>query len=124
MFKKNPSPQVAIKTVDFYKGVTIVRLAGSVTLDNLETAQAEFRSKTADRPVKNILFDMKDVSGSDSSGLAALVDLLKYMKGHGTGGRIGLINIPDKITALLAISKTEPLFTEYPSEEFAITSLQ
>ena len=124
MFKKDPSPQEAIKTVDFYKGVTIVRLAGSVTLDNLKPAQEEFRSKLADRPVKNILFDMNGVSDADSSGLAALVDLLKYMKLHRTGDKIGLINVPDKVKALLTISKTEPLFTEYLSEESAITGLK
>ena len=124
MFKKNTGPREIIKTIDSYKGVTIVRLAGSVTFDNLSSAQAEFRSKMADRPVKNILFDMKEVSDTDSSGLAALVDLLKYMKLHRTGDKIGLINVPDKIKALLAISKTEPLFKEYSSEETAISGLQ
>ncbi len=124
MFKKSVGLRETIKTIDSYKGVTIVRLAGSVTFDNLSSTQLEFRSKMAGRPVKNILFDIKDVSGTDSSGLAALIDLLKYMKKHQTGGKIGLINVPDRIRALFTISKTEPLFMEYPSEETAITGLQ
>ena len=113
-----------IKSLEFYKGVTIVRITGSVTLANLAEAQAEYKAKLKDKPVKNILFDLKEVGDVDTSGLAALVDLLKYMKSHQVGDKIGLINMSVKMKGLLVISKTVPLFEEYPSEEDAIKGLE
>ena len=112
-----------IKPIEFYKGVTIVRFTGSVTFDNLPETQLEFSSRLKDKPVKNILFDLKDVPETDSTGIAALINLLKQMKAHQAGEKIALINVPQGIRDLFSISKTTPLFTEYPSEEEAIKSL-
>ena len=112
-----------ITSIDSYKGVTIVRFAGSITFANLASAQAEWRAKTKGRAIKNILFDLKEVSATDTSGLAALIDLLKHMKSRQAGDKIGLINLSREIKDLLEISKIAPLFTEYSSEEEAITDL-
>lgn len=113
-----------IKSLEFYKGVTIVRITGSVTLDNLAEAHAEYKAKLKDKPVKNILFDLKEVSDVDTSSLAALIDLFKYMKTHQTGEKIGLINISKKMKDILTISKTEKLFHIYPTEEKAVKGLE
>jgi Anti-anti-sigma regulatory factor (antagonist of anti-sigma factor) len=113
-----------IKSLEFYKGVTIVRVTGSATIDSLAEAQAEYKAKLKNRPVKNILFDLREVGDVDTSSLAALIDLFKYMISHHVGNKIGLINISKKMQDLLAISKTEPLFHEYPSEEEAIKGLE
>ena len=113
-----------IKDVEFYKGVTIIRLIGNIKLANLKSVQDEYREKMKDRTVKNILFDLKEVDDVDSSGLAVLVDLLRYMKTHQAGDEIGLINVSQKMKDLLSISKTEKIFHEYPSEEIAINELK
>jgi anti-anti-sigma factor len=112
-----------IKSIEQKEGVTLVRIEGSVTIQNLKAIQSEFASKTARLDVKNILFDLKDVSDADTSGVAGLVDLLRYMKIHQPGGKIGLVNVPQKAKDLLTISRTEPLFTEFASENEAIKSL-
>jgi len=117
-------PPDYIKDLEFYKSVTIVRLVGGVTYSNLKPIQDEFALKTKGKKIKNILFDIKDVSEADTSGIAALVDLLRYMTSHQTGDKIGLINVPLKIKNLLTISKTQPLFKEYPSEKEAIENLK
>jgi len=113
-----------ITSIDSYKGVTIVRLRGSITFDNLPSAQAEWRAKTKGKTIKNILFDLKEVSETDTSGLAALIDLLKHMKSRQAEGRIGLVNVSQEIKSLFSIAKIEPLFREYPSEEEALTDLK
>lgn len=119
---KNPI-QEHVKSIEFNKGVAIIRLGGDITFETLNAAQDEFAVKTKGKKIKNILFDVKDVSETDTSGIAALIELLKYMKSHQTGDRVGLINVPSKIRNLLTISKTQPLFTEYPSENEAIKAL-
>jgi anti-anti-sigma factor len=112
-----------IYSIDFYKGVTIVRLEGSITFDTLKDTQDEFRAKTVGYSIKNILFDLTKVTNADSGGMAALVELLKYMKSHQKGDRIGLINTPQKVKDLLLITKIQSFISEFASEDEAIESL-
>ena len=82
-----------IKEINFYKDVTVVRLIGGVTYHNLKSIQDEFALKTKGKIIKNILFDIKEVPETDTSGVAVLIDLLKYMKAHQAGDKIGLVNV-------------------------------
>lgn len=113
-----------IEEIYFSQGVTIVRLRGDITFGTLKATQDEFSSKTKGKDIKNILFDLKEVSGTDTSGIAVLIDLFKYMKARQAGDRIGLINVSLKVKDLFIISKTQTLFNEYPSEEEAIKNLK
>ncbi len=113
-----------IRSVDTYKSVTIIRLTGSVTSETLQDVRGEFRLKTKDREIKNILFDLKEVTETDTSGIAALIDLFRVMKTRQRGDKIGLINVPKKIKNLFVISKAKEFFKEYPSEEKALRALE
>lgn len=113
-----------IKDIVFKDSLAIVRLAETVTFENLQEVQKEFGLVTKGRKIKNILFDLKGVSDADSSGLAALVDLLRYMKEHNTNSRIGLINLSDNMRSLISISKISCFFQEYGSEKAALTDLR
>ena len=128
MVKKRLSPKPPkdsyIKTIDSYKSVTVIRLKGSITSQTLEDARAEFRSKTKDLKIKNILFDLKEVEGTDTSGIAVLVDLTRVMKTRQMGDKIALINVPKKIKNLFVISKAKGFFKTYPSVEKAIKALE
>jgi anti-anti-sigma factor len=113
-----------IEDIKFENGVAIVSLAGSVTFDTLQDVQREFRQMTKGLKIKNILFDLKDSLEIDTSGIAALVDLLRYMKNHQTGDRIALISVSRQVDGLQKILRTDPLFIEFRSKEEAIASLQ
>lgn len=112
-----------IKSFELKKGLAIVRLQGSITYINLPEVQHAFREGTKNKDVKNVLFDLKDVPETDTAGIAALVDLARYMKEHHTGGRVGLINISKKVKELLKIFMAEPLFAEFDSEDDALKKL-
>jgi len=116
--------KIHIEAIEVSKGVTIVRLAGDITFETLKSAQEEFRSKAKGKDIKNIIFDLKNIKEADTSGIAALADLLKYMREHRAGNKIALINLSEQIKALLSISQTETLFAEYPSKEEAIKALE
>jgi hypothetical protein len=51
-----------IKDIELCKGVTIIRLYGAVNFGNLKEVQDEYRSKMKGKVVKNVLFDVKDIS--------------------------------------------------------------
>ena len=119
----NPPTETHIKSVDSYKGVTIIRLIDSITSQTLQNARSEFSAKTKNKEIKNILFDLKEVTDTDTSGIAALIDLFRVMKTRQKGDKIGLINVPKKIKNLFMISKAKDFFKEYPSEEKAIKAL-
>ena len=112
-----------IKSIEFQGNMTIVRIKGEITFRTLSETQNEFRAKTNGKAIKNILFDLNEVTLTDASGIAALVDLLKFMKEHHTGGKVGLINVSSRIKSLFTIFKTEPLFEEFNSEKEAIEAL-
>jgi len=115
-----------IKNITFRSGVTIVKLTGNITFDtfNLKSNQDEFSRRVKRKRVKNILFDLKDVREVDTAAIAALVSRLRYLKIRRSRGKIGLINLSPRMRHLLEISKTNELFTEYPSEEEAIDNLK
>ncbi len=115
--------QEHVESIELYKEITIIRVKGRVTFDTLKATQNEFAQKTKGKKIKNILLDLKGITESDTTAIAALIDLLKYMKSHLTGDKIGLVNVPQHINSLLEISKTLPLFHEYVSEEEALKDL-
>ncbi len=119
-----PPKDSYIKTIDSYKGVTVIRLKGGITSETLEDARSEFRRRTKDLKIKNILFDLKDVTETDTSGIAVLIDLFRVMKTRQMGNKIALINVPKKIKDLFIISKAKEFFKTYPTEKGAIKALE
>ena len=121
--KKKKIADEHVKSIEIHQGVTIVRLFGSISFNNLMSVREEFMSKIKNLPTKKILFDLKHVTDADTAGLAMIINLFKQMKDSGSGGRIGLINLSQKMRDLLEISKLNKVFKEYLSERHAITSL-
>ena len=109
--------------VAYSSQLIIVKLTKSITFQNLSDVQKEFAEATKGRNIKNILFDLKEVSQTDSSGIAGLVDLLRYMKSQHNDGKVGLVNLSENMKALLAISKAESIFKIYLSTDDAIRDL-
>jgi len=103
--------------------LTIVRLSKSVTFDSLSAVQKEYAETTKTRKTKNILFDLKEVSRTDTAGVAGLIDLLRYMKSHHNDGKIGLLNLSENMRSLLTISKVGGIFKDYKSKEEALEEL-
>jgi len=69
---------------------------------------------------KNIIIDMADVSFVDSAGLGILVRGYTTMKN--AGGEMKLAAISNKVEGVLAITKLNSVFDQYPTVEEASKS--
>ena len=112
-----------VKDISQTSNLTVVRLSKSVTFESLSAIQKEYTEVTKTKKTQNILFDMNEVSQTDSAGIAGLVDLLRHMKSHHINGKVGLLNLSENMRALLTISKVDGIFKDYKSEKEAIDEL-
>lgn len=112
-----------IKNLNQSGQLTIIKLSNVVTIDTLPVIQKEYSAATKGRKTSNVLFDLQEVTYADSSGVAGLLDLMKYMRTHNIKGKIGLINVSERIRPHLMISKVEPIFKEYASIDEALKEL-
>jgi len=102
------------------EGVTILDLSGRIVLGD-ETAHLEATLKAlAASGVTKILLNMAEVSYIDSGGLGALVR--SQAAAMAQEGRIKLLNVPEKVNALLKITKLQGPFERFESEATALES--
>ena len=71
--------------------------------------------------MRPVLFDFGEATEVDSSTVAYLIRALRRrIAAH---VRVGIVNAPAKLLAELEISRVEPLFREFRSEDEAIAEL-
>jgi anti-sigma B factor antagonist len=98
-------------------GIPVLRLRGRLTLGEGSRALRACITDIAAEGHKNLLLDLGGVSYMDSSGLGALVSGYNTLKG--SGGVVGLFNVPKRIESLLEMSRLTTLFPVFASEKEA-----
>ncbi len=73
-----------------------------------------------DNDIKNIVVDLSDVGFVNSSGIGILVRGFTTMKN--AGGNLKLAGISDKVSGVLAITKLNSIFEQYPTVDEAAKS--
>jgi len=71
--------------------------------------------------IKKILFNFKDVSFMDSSGVGMIIG--RYKKLQNFGGRIGVVNLTPKIKRIFQMSGLFNLISYFDNEKEAIDKL-
>lgn len=112
-----------IKSIRSQGSVTVIELRHAIDFRNVSEAQAEYAEATKGRIICNVLFDLREVPHADSSSLAVLIDLVRYMKDSHICGEVGLCNLSAEAQALIGITKVASLFRIYPTSETAIEKL-
>lgn len=74
----------------------------------------------SERGVKQILLNMADVTFVDSSGLGELVSA--YTRATKNGGELKLLNLTERVTELMVITKLLTVFESFEDELEAINS--
>jgi anti-sigma B factor antagonist len=102
------------------EGVTIVDLTGPITLGEGQRLLHDVISDLIGKRTKNILLNLGGVDYFDSPGIGALVTSLTTVRRQ--GGELKLVNVGQRVRALLQIAKVYPLFDVQDNEAAAVAS--
>ena len=103
-------------------GVTILDLAGKITIGEGSVQLREEVRKLLEAGTKNILLNLGDVAYVDSSGIGELVS--SYTTTSNQGGHLKLLNLTKKIQDLLMITKLLTVFETFDNEDAAVASFK
>ncbi len=101
-------------------GVTIVDLAGRITLGEGSVTLRDTVRELLNRGQKKILLNLADVSYIDSSGIGELVSGFTTVTNQ--GGSLKLVNLTKKVHDLLQITKLYTVFEVHGDEASAVRS--
>ena len=110
-------------TVSEKEGVLIFRLSGRIITPGIkEVSETVEEALTVHSSPPRLLFDFKEVTGMDSSGLGALMKI--YSDIHPRGGKIAVINVNKHVKNLIVMARLITVFNNFDSEDDAVTALQ
>ncbi|MCL6544062.1 MAG: STAS domain-containing protein [Bryobacteraceae bacterium] len=100
--------------------VTVVDVAGRITLGEGASALRENIRDLVAKGNKKILLNLSDVSYIDSSGIGELVSA--YTTVTNQGGTLKLLGLTKRVKDLLQITKLYTVFEVFESEPIAVRS--
>jgi len=102
--------------------VTVVDVAGRITLGEGSSALRETLRDLVSKGQNKILLNLGDVSYIDSSGIGELVS--GFTSVTNSGGTLKLLNLTKRVQDLLQITKLYTVFDVHDSEATAIRSFK
>ncbi|WP_395675376.1 STAS domain-containing protein [Inquilinus sp.] len=101
-------------------GVTILDVAGKVTIDIGAVQLREAVQGALNGGAKNILLNVKDMTTVDSSGIGEFIS--SYTGATNRGGALKLLSVPPKLYDTLVITQLLTVFEIYDNEDEAVAS--
>ena len=101
-------------------GVTIVDISGRIELGEESAALRDMVRDLLGKGHKQILLNLSDVHYIDSSGLGALVS--SFTSARKKGAELKLLNLTDKVTDLMQMTKLYTVFDIQNDEAVAVKS--
>ncbi len=103
-------------------GVIIFKLDGRIIAPDVQeiTDTVQKTLSELDEPPR-LVFDFKDVTSMDSSGLGALMRI--YADIHPRGGTIAVINVNKHVKNLIVMARLITVFRNFESEDEAVWAL-
>jgi len=100
--------------------VTVISVAGRITLGDGEDQFREVIRQELAKGVLKILINFSGVTRIDSAGIGELVSA--YTITSNRGGKLKLCSLPNKVIEILQITQLITIFEIYDDEEKAINS--
>ena len=101
-------------------GVTVVDISGRIELGQESAAVRDLVADLLSKGNKKILLNLAGVDYIDSSGLGALVS--SFATAHKQGGQMKLLNLTDKVSNIMEVTKLYTVFDIASDEATAIKS--
>jgi anti-sigma B factor antagonist len=101
-------------------GVTVVDISGRIELGEESAALRDLVCDLLSRGDKEILLNLGDVHYIDSSGLGSLVSAFTRVQKQ--GGELKLLNLTNKVSDLMQITKLYTVFDVMNDEAVAVGS--
>lgn len=103
-------------------GVIVFKLEGRIIAPDVQELTDVVQNTLSNKndPPK-LLFDFKDVTGMDSSGLGALMKI--YADIQPRGGTIGVINVNKHVKNLIVMARLITVFRNFETEDEAVWAL-
>ena len=73
------------------------------------------------KPIKNIIFDFKNIRFMDSSGIGVIIG--RYKKIANEGGKVSVVNVNARVKKIFDLSGMNKIISIYDTHEQAISSL-
>ncbi len=110
-------------TVSEKEEVLIFRLSGRIISPGVREVSETVKAALAGYPSPpRLLFDFKEVTGMDSSGLGVLMKV--YADIYPREGRIAVINVNKHVKNLIVMARLITVFESFESEDDAIAALK
>jgi len=106
-----------IKEVEEKDGVVILSLAGEIDMKCSSELRAKFMELFKSGPAV-LIVDMAEVEFMDSSGLAILVETLKWCRQNNS--RLKLVGMVQTVRSVFEISRLDSIFQIYDTHEEAL----
>ena len=101
-------------------GVIVVDLAGKIALGETSAKLHQELRDLINNGSRNILLNLKDVTTVDSSGLGTLV--AGYTTAERNNADLKLVNLTERATELMTITKLYTVFEIFDDEQAAVNS--
>ena len=101
-------------------GVTVVSLAGRITLGEATGKVREAIRNLVEKGCKNLLLDLSQLEYLDSAGLGEVVGA--YTTVANAGGKLKLLKVGGRALDLLQVTKMTTIFEFFETEEEAVRS--
>lgn len=100
----------------------IVKLTGEIDHHNSDTCRQEIDKEINSRPVKNIIFDFKDLEFMDSSGIGMLLGRYKIITG--LNGKMMIASPKNQIEKIISVSGINKIIDVYETVDKALNSVR
>ena len=111
-----------IMTKRLVDGVTILDLSGNIRLGEENVYLHRTLHSLIDEGTKKVLVNLANISYIDSSGLGELVSGFTSMEK--AGGELKLLNLTERVSELMMITKLLTVFEAFDDERTAIASFR
>ena len=112
-----------VTTVSEKEGVIIFKLSGRIITPGVkEVSETIEETLAAHVSPPRLVFDFKEVTGMDSSGLGVLMKI--YADIQPCGGQIAVIHVNKHVKNLIVMARLITVFKNFENEDQAIATLR